>query len=115
MLMMLLLPQATTSSWRTAKRTSANVVAGPMSLLRYFSPASGGRRPEASCSWDRCWARVVHAGRTRVCSRVQGCMHACMLHEDVHRQECASTRRRLHGGCMLCQLHGAIAASHRLR
>jgi hypothetical protein len=43
--------QATTTSWRTAKRTSANVVAGPMSLLRYFSPRSGGSQ-QAQQSWE---------------------------------------------------------------
>lgn len=40
------LHQATTTSWRHAKRTSANVVAGPMSLLRYFSPRGDSRRQE---------------------------------------------------------------------
>lgn len=38
------LSQATHQSWRTAKRTSATVVAAPLSFLRWFKPAGRSRQ-----------------------------------------------------------------------
>lgn len=84
--------QATTSSWRTAKRTSANVVAGPMSLLRYFNPACDGRRPEVRRPRDRpnvsaavpAVMRYCNARSGRPCSAPEAADMVPVAMHDVH-------------------------------